>query len=168
MRTVIALLAAGLLVLAGCGTETSTGSGAGSEPGGTGKAADYGFAATTMDGETFEGSRLEGTPAVLWFWAPWCPTCRAQIPNLTALAEEHAGSVEVVGVGGLDSADAIRDLAEGIPHVTHLVDERGSVWQHFGVRAQSTYTVIGEDGEILAEGYLDDGELNALVDRIAS
>lgn len=165
MRTLIALLAAALLALAGCGTEAAPGSGAGET--GTGKSADYDFAATTLDGDTFTGSELEGKPAVLWFWAPWCPTCRAQIPNVTELAERYDGAVEVVGVGGLDSAGEIRNLAEQIPHLTHLVDDEGAVWKHFGVTAQSTYTVIDAEGELLSEGYLDDDELNALVARMA-
>ena len=33
--------------------------------------------------------------------------------------------------------------------------------------AQSTYTVIDADGEIIAEGYLDDAELNDLVAQLA-
>jgi len=41
------------------------------------------------------------------------------------------------------------------------------VWRHFRVTAQSTYTVVGADGEIKAEGYLDDDELSDLVARLA-
>ena len=58
-------------------------------------------------------------------------------------------------------------MAEQIPYVTHLIDDEGDVWKHFRVTAQSTYTVIGADGEIKAEGYLDDAELNALVEQLA-
>lgn len=178
LRPSVALLAAALLTLAGCGDQSSAGTAApsGSEvaasesagsPSGTGKVADYDFAATTLDGEPFSGTTLADKPAVLWFWAPWCPTCRAQIPALTQLAEEYAGEVSVVGVGGLDEEPAIEELAEEIPHVTHLVDADGEVWKHFGVTAQSTYTVIAADGEIMSEGYLDDGELADLVAQLA-
>lgn len=164
MRTLVALLAAGLLLLAGCGQPSGP---AGSDVIGTGKMADYRFTGTTLDGERFDGARLKGKPAVLWFWAPWCPTCRAQSVTISRLAEQYDGKVEVIGVGGLDSASAIRDLAEQIPYVTNLVDDRGLVWRHFRVTAQSTYTVIGADGEITSEGYLDDDELTAMVARLA-
>ncbi len=73
----------------------------------------------------------------------------------------------MVGVGGLDSRAAIEELAERIPHVTHLVDSEGEVWKHFRVTAQSTYEVIAADGEVIAEGYLDDDELVSLVDQLA-
>ena len=51
--------------------------------------------------------------------------------------------------------------------MTHLVDEEGVVWNHFRVTAQSTYTVIDADGEIVLEGYLDNGELEDLVADMA-
>lgn len=161
------LVAATVLALAGCGAQTNPGAvDASGQVIGTGKTADYDFTGTTLDGEPFEGTALEGKPAVVWFWAPWCPTCRAQSANVSRLAEEYGGEVAVVGVGGLDSQDAIREMAADIPHVTHLVDDEGEVWKHFRVTAQSTYTVIGADGEIKAEGYLDDAELNALVEQL--
>lgn len=128
--------------------------------------ADFDFTATDLAGKPFDGSSLQGKPVVLWWWAPWCPTCWAESGNVSALAHKYAGKVAVVGVGGLDSGPAIRDGAARIPYVTHLVDPQGTVWQRFGVRAQSTYTVIAADGEILAEGYLDDGQLNDLVARM--
>jgi thiol-disulfide isomerase/thioredoxin len=166
MRYLVALLVVAVLALTGCAQQTaSTRTGSGVI--GTGKTADYDFTGTTLDGGRFEGASLEGKPAVLWFWAPWCPTCRAQIGIVSRLAEEYDGQVAVVGVGGLDSAAAIRDIAAQIPHVTELIDDKGVVWQHFRVTAQSTYTVIGADGEIKSEGYLDDGQLAGLVARLA-
>jgi len=167
MRWIPALAAVLVLLLTGCGTQEAPSAGAGSQLIGTGKVADLDFSGTTVDGSRFDGSSLEGKPAVLWWWAPWCPTCRAQSGNVSELAEKYDGKVAVVAVGGLDSAQAIEGLAVQIPHVTHLVDDRGEVWQHFRVIAQSTYTVIDADGEIIAEGYLDDAELNDLVAQLA-
>lgn len=166
VRVTIVLLTAVFPAVAGCGEQTGSGT-SGSQVIGTGKSADYDFAGTTLDGEPFSGTSLEDRPAVLWFWAPWCPTCRAQSPAVSRLAEEYSGEVAVIGVGGLDGESAIRDLAAQIPHVTHLVDAEGEVWQHFRVTAQSTYTVIGADGEIKSEGYLDDDELAGLVAELA-
>lgn len=165
MRRILGLVAALALLLAGCGTDEAPAPAAGSVIG-TGKVADLDFRATTVDGSTFDGSSLRGKPTVLWFWAPWCPTCMAQSVNVAALAEKYEDRVAVVGVGGLDSAARIREVATQIPHVTQLVDDRGQVWRHFRVTAQSTYTVIDAAGEIVSEGYLDDAELDDLVARL--
>lgn len=166
MRTALGLLVA-LITLVGCGTQTASSGTDGGEVTGTGKTADLSFSGTTLAGEAFEGSTLAGKPAVLWFWAPWCPTCRSQIPTVSGLGEQYDGEVAVVGVGGLDAQAEIEELAEEIPHVTHLVDAEGEVWRHFRVTAQSTYTVVDADGEIVHEGYLDNGDLEELVARLA-
>jgi thiol-disulfide isomerase/thioredoxin len=169
MRMLSGLLVLLVLVVAGCGTDTTTTS----QPDpdieviGTGKTADLAFTATTLTRETFDGTDLAGKPAVLWFWAPWCPTCRAQIPTVSGIGEEYAGRVNVVAVGGLDTQDEIEALAGRIDHVTHLVDDEGAVWKHFRVTAQSTYTVVDADGEIVSEGYLDDGAIEDLVAALA-
>lgn len=165
--TLSVLLAAQLTACGSATSEPSAASGSQPSPSGTGRIADLGFTATTLDGDTFDGNTLAGKPAVLWFWAPWCPTCRAQIGNVSALAEQYAGEVAVVGVGGLDGTAAIKAVAADIPSVTHLIDPDAKVWRHFGVSAQSSYTVIAADGEILSEGYLDDEALNALVAQLA-
>lgn len=177
LRGLVVLL---LLVLTACGTGGSgTGDDAGAAPGasatgsgaeagsGSAEPADLDFTATTLEGKAFEGASLAGSPTVLWFWAPWCPTCRAQIPTVSGLADEYDGRVDVVAVGGLDSESEIEALAGDIDHVTHLVDAEGVVWQHFGVTAQSTYTVLDADGLVVSEGYLEDADLEDLVAELA-
>jgi thiol-disulfide isomerase/thioredoxin len=59
------------------------------------------FTGDTLEGSSFDGAQLAGKPAVLWFWAPWCPTCRAQAPAVSRLAERYEGDVNVLSVGGL-------------------------------------------------------------------
>ena len=168
MRTLSGLLVLLVVVLAGCGTAaTPPETGATGDVIDTGGTADLEFAGRTLEGEPFEGTSLAGTPTVLWFWAPWCPTCRAQIPTVSAIGEEYAGRVNVIGVGGLDTQGEIEALAGRIDHVTHLIDDEGTVWKHFRVTAQSTYTVIDADGAIVHEGYLDNGALEDLVADLA-
>ncbi|MEP7738974.1 redoxin domain-containing protein [Nocardioides sp. 31GB23] len=102
----------------------------------------YDVSSSTIDGADWDGADLAGKPAVLWFWAPWCPTCRAQVSGVGELA----ASVD--------------------PAVTNLSDADGSVWRHYGVTAQSTYLVLDADGEVRAEGYLDEAELAGIVDDL--
>ncbi len=161
MRRAVAVAALVLVSLTGCATAAEP------EPLTTGEVVDYGFEGVTLEGASFAGAELEGSPAVLWFWAPWCPTCRAQSGNVSALAERHAGEVAVIGVGGLDDGPAITEYANEVPHVTHLLDPEGEVWRHFEVTRQSTYTVLSADGEVVFEGYLDDDALNELVAELA-
>ena len=172
LRTVSTLVAGAVLVLTGCSGGDGEGVGGRGVGGGssasvtTGPVADLAFSAETLDGSSFDGETLAGRPAVLWFWAPWCPTCRAQAPGVTSLAEQYDGRVSVVGVGGLADAGDIRDFAAQVDGPTHLVDEDGEVWGHFGVTAQSTYLVLDADGGVVAEGYLDDHVLAGKVEGL--
>ncbi|MGL5810380.1 MAG: TlpA family protein disulfide reductase [Nocardioides sp.] len=121
------------------------------------------FSGTTPDGKKFDGASLAGKPAVLWFWAPWCPTCRGQIPNVSALAEKYDGKVSVIGIGSLDEAGPIEEFATEVDALRHLSDPDGDVWRHFGITEQSVYVVLDADGTIVADGALGDDELNAEV-----
>lgn len=161
MRPLAALVCALALLLSGCGSDTDPASAAD----GAGAPAVLDFASETVSGEPFDGAELAGKPTVFWFWAPWCPTCRAQISGVGELAATYGSEVNVVGVGALDEREAIESFADEVsPDVTLLADPQGAVWRHFGVTAQSTYLVLDEDGTELSAGYLDDAELAALVD----
>lgn len=125
------------------------------------------FTATTIDGETFEGASLAGRPAVLWFWAPWCPVCLGQAPGVREAVAQYADQVAIVGVAGLDTAAAMPEFVrlakvEGMPH---LVDEAGDVWRRFEVTAQSTFVLIDADGEVTFRGRLGADEVP---DRVAA
>lgn len=171
-RTLAGLLTGVLLAVTGCAGGGS-GSGDAAEGGGdappaassAGPPADLGFEAVTLEGGTLDGEDLAGTPTVFWFWAPWCPTCRAQAPAVSDLALKYDGVVEVVGVGGLADEADIRDYAATVEGPRHLVDPKGEIWQHFGVTAQSTYLVVDADGSVVADGYLDDP---VLAERVAA
>ncbi|WP_248580824.1 redoxin domain-containing protein [Nocardioides sp. InS609-2] len=127
------------------------------------------FSSQTVDGAAFEGSSLAGRPAVLWFWAPWCPTCRRQIAGVSAAADQFADEVAFVGVGSLDDSEAIDDFAADVParEIAQLADPDGEVWRHFGITEQSTYVVLDAEGRTVTSGYLDDAELLDVVGDLA-
>ncbi len=165
-KTIAAAVLGAVLVLSSCSAQ-----GDDSAPADTSATAvdgaDLSFTGETLAGEAFDGAELAGKPAVLWFWAPWCPTCRAQAGGVSALAQKYGDDVNVVGVGGLAAPGDIEEFARTVDGPTHLVDPEGAIWRHFGVTAQSTYLVIDGDGQILADGYLDDPVLAEKVAELA-
>jgi len=166
-KTIAGLLLGAALVLSGCGATGNETAAAGSGAAGT-AASSLAFTGDTLDGASYNGQQLAGKPAVLWFWAPWCSTCRAQAGQVEKIAAEYAGQVNVVGVGGLADAADIRDFAREVNGPTHLIDEEGAIWKHFGITAQSTYVLLDADGAVVSEGYLDDEELSAQVAALVS
>jgi thiol-disulfide isomerase/thioredoxin len=110
------------------------------------------FTATTVDGEQFDAASLAGKPIGLWFWAPWCPLCRAEAPTAKQLSRTYAGKVNIVGVSGLDNLDAMRGFVSdtGVDGIPHLADENGEVWKRFGITTQSTWVFLDADGKVVA------------------
>ncbi|WP_097867649.1 redoxin domain-containing protein [Streptomyces sp. rh34] len=125
------------------------------------------FTATTVDGKPFDATTLAGRPTVLWFWAPWCPKCKAQAAATAKVAADHAGEANVVGVAGLDKNEAMKDFVAdtktgGFPQ---LSDENGEVWKRFEVTEQSRYVILDKEGKTVYEGVLPSGE--GLAEKVA-
>src|ERR1700737_1966154 len=57
------------------------------------------FTGTTLSGASFNGASLQGKPAVLWFWAPWCPFCNAEAPGVSQVAASNT-KVTFLGIAG--------------------------------------------------------------------
>lgn len=167
-RAVLAMAAAGTLAVAACGG-TGTESGAAGEDGSGGTPVDLSFTVPTVDGGEFEGASLAGKPAVLWFWAPWCVTCAAEAPHVSALADDYAGQATVIGVAGLhDSIEYMQQFIDltGSDNYPQLADPDGVVWQRFGVTAQSWFVLLDAQGVVVQSGLLDPTELPDQLDRL--
>jgi peroxiredoxin len=128
------------------------------------------FTGRTLDDKEFDAASLAGKPVVLWFWAPWCPECRAAAPDVAKTADRYAGRVSVLGVAGLsDSTASMRDFVATTKtgNLTHLGDRDGAVWRRFGVTSQHTYVLIAADGTVTYTGDLSATELAARVGKLA-
>jgi len=147
---VLLLLVAGTLVA--CGNDDPTDSGAPTADGGGEVSEAPGFPATVVGGGGGElaSASFEGEDTVLWFWAPWCTTCRAESGNVVAAAAALDGEVEVIGVAGRgevrDMEDFVAETDTG--ELTHVVDDDGSIWSSYGVVTQPTFAFIDDDGTV--------------------
>ena len=121
------------------------------------------FTAATVDGGTFAGADLAGKPAVIWFWAPWCPVCKQGAGEVVAAAEELGGDVAFVGTAGLsgsveDMQAFVDDTGSG--SIPHIADVDGAVFTRFEVVQQDTFAFVGSDGTVtLVDGYSADPDL---------
>ncbi|MEU6082557.1 redoxin family protein [Streptomyces sp. NPDC047108] len=177
---VTTLLAATAFSTTACGTDSGSGGAspdraeAAGDPtpaaGAKGVPATLRFRGTTLDGEPFDGATLAGKPVALWFWAPWCGTCRGQAPQAAELARTYQGKVHVVGVAGLDATGAMKSFVSsrkvgGFPHVA---DEQGAVWKKFGITQQSSFVLLDGKGKVVHSGVpAGPGELDDLVAKLA-
>jgi peroxiredoxin len=128
------------------------------------------FTAKTVNGKTFRGASLAGKPTVLWFWTPWCPTCHGQVPDVQEAARRFAGKANIVGVGGLDSAEPIRNFVaeENTGSFPNVCDDSGAVWKRFGVTQQGTYVLLDKAGKVRYTGYLDGDSLQSRIAKLSA
>jgi thioredoxin 1 len=77
----------------------------------------------TLTADDFDARALAaGQVAVVDFWAPWCPPCRALAPSIEALAEERADVL--VGKVNVDDHPAIAERY-GIRSIPTVIVFRG-------------------------------------------
>lgn len=64
--------------------------------------------------------------------------------------QQFGDQVRIIGVGGLGSADDMREFVErtGSEAISHLPDESGEIWDRFDVTSHGTYVFINDDGTI--------------------
>jgi len=154
-----------VLAVAGCGGPA--GDSSADRPGAVASGPMLAFTATTLDGKPFDGASLQGKPAVLWFWAPWCSTCLGQAPGVREAVARYGDRVAIVGVAGLDKTEAMPEFVRlaKVEGMTHLADEAGVVWKRFGVTEQSIFVLIDAGGQVTFRGRLDP---HGIPDRVAA
>lgn len=89
-----------------------------------------------------------GALTIVNFWASWCPPCRAEHPNLHALAD---AGYRIAGINFRDQQDqASAYLAdEGDPFFATGFDLRGRVAIDWGVTAPPETFIVDGDGNVL-------------------
>lgn len=128
-----------------------------------------GFTGTTLAGKPFDASTLAGKPVLLWFWAPWCPTCVAEAPDVLGVQQTYAGRIGIVGVAGLDKKDNMQPFVDRTKTgaLTHLADPDGEIWRRFEVTQQSTYVLLDTSGNVTFTGVLGGDDLRDKVAALA-
>lgn len=112
----------------------------------TASAADLNFTGTTLSGAQFNGTSLQGKPAVLWFWTPWCPFCNQEAPSVAAVSAANPG-VTFVGIATRADNSALQGfVAKYGLNFTNINDADGSIWAKFNVPWQPAYVFLRPDG----------------------
>lgn len=86
------------------------------------------------------------------------------------MARQYAGRVPVVGMAGRDSTGPMRAFVErhGLGDIPHAVDDDGSLWARFGIRAQPAWVFVDRSGVVATVfGPLPLQDLRARLDAIA-
>ena len=107
-------------------------------------------------GNAVISSSLKGKPVVLYFWASWCPKCKAGIPGLQALYEKYGNDVEFMAVavtgGGNDTKSAVDSvISEGGYTFPVFYDNDVSASIAYSVRSIPSIVFLNENGAVFSQ-----------------
>jgi peroxiredoxin len=107
------------------------------------------FRLDTPDGSSLQLSDFRGQAVVLNFWATWCGPCRAEMPDLQAIHDAHAGlgTLTVVGVDEMESAESVTSFANELDlSFPMALDRDGELAEVFGLIGLPGTFFIDADG----------------------
>lgn len=111
------------------------------------------FQGVTLSGDTFSLASLQGQPAVVHFWATWCPVCNIE----QGMVDSLAGSYPVIAVA-MQSGDAAEVQAylkeQGVDYPV-VNDPAGELARRYGVTGVPASFVLDSHGEVrfVTRGY---------------
>jgi peroxiredoxin len=135
------------------------------EPQATGPAPD--FALLDLDGAAVSLKDMRGKAVVLYFWATWCATCRAEMPKLEKLARDYSGrGLVLLGINDEDPQIAGEYLKENGHTLRSLVDRWKNVYKSYRVDEIPAMILVTRDGRIVSEfGYGETAALEAALGK---
>jgi thiol-disulfide isomerase/thioredoxin len=104
------------------------------------------FAAVTADGNAITlADEVRDHHTVLFFWASWCPYCKALMPHLQSIRLEYGDEVRIIALHFRDDADGAAFIREAGYDFT-VVPDADAIAERYGVHG--TPGVIIPDREL--------------------
>ena len=123
----------------------------------------------TLDGKSAQlAAAFAGKPALIEFWATWCPNCRELEPALSAAQKKHAGKVVFIGVSVSvnQSPERVRRYtADHLLGFTHFYDRRGDAVGDYDVPATSYVVVVDKHGKVVYTGVGGAQDIEAAIQK---
>jgi thiol-disulfide isomerase/thioredoxin len=127
--------------------------------------------------ETLDGAPVDllhvvgGKPALIEFWATWCPRCRALEPRLKDAEARYAGRIQFVAVAVAVNetlASVRRHLAKHPAPYPYVWDATGAAVRAFQAPTTSYVVLLGPDGTVVYTGVGAEQDFEAALARVAA
>lgn len=109
---------------------------------------------------------IDGRPALLEFWATWCPLCEELQPQLDRMRTEYGDRLAIVAVGvavNQNPRRIARHLERHDPGYPHLYDAGGEAVRAYRAATTSIVVLLDAEGRVAYTGVGGDQDLEAAV-----
>jgi thiol-disulfide isomerase/thioredoxin len=109
---------------------------------------------------------IDGRPALLEFWATWCPVCEELQPQLDRIQAEYGDRLRLVAIGvavNQNPRRIRRHLERHDPGYPYLYDARGDAVRQYKATTTSIVVLLDADGRVAYTGVGGDQDLEAEV-----
>jgi thiol-disulfide isomerase/thioredoxin len=126
----------------------------------------------TLDGRSIRMSSLiAGKPAILEFWATWCPLCKQLEPAMKRALMKHGNSLVFVSVGVPQSQTPEKQQAYVSEHKLggrFVFDRNEDAVKAFKVPHTSFIVVVDATGKVVYTGVGPDQDIEAAIGQLHS
>jgi len=166
------------LMAAACGSDANTielSDGRIDSPGTRSESQDTPFGATpvdfrydTLDGGSVALSELGDKPVVLNFFASWCSSCIAEMPDFEAVHQARIGEVEFIGLALNDRPESAQALVASTGVTYSIGTDDGRIFELFKGLGMPTTVFIDADGVVrqVHSGQLNEDSLSDRIDEL--
>ncbi len=105
------------------------------------------FKAVTAAGEEFTFPRAQTGVDLYFFWASWCPFCKAFMPHLQSIEEEYGDQVRIFAFQILDEEDGAEYL-DRYGYTFDLIPDSDHVMSAYGVKGTPGLFMVDRHGNI--------------------
>ena len=108
------------------------------------------FTLQSIDGETYQLSKLKGKKVLIYFFAPWCSICHMSGGNLNNLRQARTQEeLEILVIGlSWDNVDELRQFAQDLELTMPVLIGTDKQISDYKIKGFPTYFVIDEQGKV--------------------
>jgi thiol-disulfide isomerase/thioredoxin len=107
----------------------------------------------------------KGKPAIVEFWATWCPPCRATIPHLNEINKKYKDQgLVVIGITNEDKK-TVQNFRKSTPMEYNVAIDKKDLGEKLGVSGIPHAFLVDKAGKIVWEGHpaqLNETEINKI------
>ena len=107
------------------------------------------FVLADYDGKAVKLSDFRGKSVMLNFWASWCTTCEAEMPDMDRLAKENPDDFVVLGVNQMEGRGTAKGFSDalGLKNFKFALDKNEDVTNAYKLPSGLPHTfLIDKDG----------------------